>query len=408
MASKLGPRIVTDNLVLALDCADAKSYAGEPTQNYFINTASTGGWWGDGSNQTIGSKGVVAITDENLKYNGYPTVLWTPGSSRNAYLNGSSNIDTSATSTEWTFSVYAKYEDGSDFSSMNVYLYYPSSDGSAAGTITDVGNGWKRISRTRTGSSNYINLAGITGISSNKKIYLSGWQLEKKQYITPVVGVNSSRSATNGWVDLSGNSNDGTLVNGPVTGTSHYRSGDVILPNSARYLEFDGSNDKADCGSVTPDTGDFTIEFIYQLTGNGGRGGLFERKAGSPYNGFSLGQGGSGNWAFTVSGTSNFSAGSYLNLTWTYPALNTWYHDVGVYSGGNSITIYRNGLSVSSTSGTTQGNLSTQGTRTNFLIANRDNSTSLPCKVGLVRVYNKALTAAEILNNYNSTKSRFS
>jgi len=36
MASKLGPRIVTDNLVLTLDCADAKSYAGEPTTNLLL------------------------------------------------------------------------------------------------------------------------------------------------------------------------------------------------------------------------------------------------------------------------------------------------------------------------------------------------------------------------------------
>jgi hypothetical protein len=179
------------------------------------------------------------------------------------------------------------------------------------------------------------------------------------------------------------------------------------MPVANSYLDFDGSNDKVDCGSVTPDTGDFTIEFIYQLTGNGGRGGLFERKAGSPYNGFSFGQGGSGDWSFTVSGTSNYSGGSYLKRSWTYPTLNTWYNDVGVYSGGNSVSIYRNGLLVSSTSGSAQGNLSTQGTRTNFLIANRDNSTSLPCKVGLVRVYNKALTAAEVLSNYNATKNRF-
>jgi len=80
-----------------------------------------------------------------------------------------------------------KYEDGAAITSMSVYLYYSGSDGSAAGTIVDAGNGWYRVSRSRTGSSDYISLAGFTGITAGKKIYLSGAQLEKKAYPTPVV-----------------------------------------------------------------------------------------------------------------------------------------------------------------------------------------------------------------------------
>ena len=406
MASKLGPRIVADNLVLALDCADAKSYAGEPTQNYFINTASTGGWWGDGSNQTIGSKGVVAITDENLKYNGYPTVLWTPGSSRNAYLNGSSDIDTSATSTEWTFSVYAKYEDGSDFSSMNVYLYYPSSDGSAAGTITDVGNGWKRISRTRTGSSNYINLAGITGISSNKKIYLSGWQLEKKQYITPVVGVNSSRSATDGWVDLSGNSNDGTLVNDVATGTSHYRSGDVILPNSARYLDFDGSDDYVNLG--TPEILNFSggtspTVIAWINTSSSAEGQILRTSESTKYLIFGINSGKLR--AQIYDGTNNANDENNNG-----PTINdgNWHHVAAVFNRGGNIIFYKDGVA---TTGVSMASVTGEtGTPSPYAaIGKRPNSTQYyDGKMANVLIYNKALTAAEILQNYNSTKSRFS
>ena len=241
---KGGPKIINDSLVACLDAHDAKSYAGEPTQNYVINTTSTGGWWGDGSSQTgLGSKGAVAITDENLKYNGYDTVLWTPGTSRNCYLNGSADIPTSETSTEWTFSAYVKYEDGSTISSMSVYMYYPSSDGSSAGTVTDVGGGWYRVRRTRTGSSNYISLAGFTDISAMKKIYISGWQLEKKQYTTPVTSPATSRSATDGWKDLTTNDHDGSLLNGTNTGVNYYRDGQVIMPVANSYLDFDGSDD---------------------------------------------------------------------------------------------------------------------------------------------------------------------
>ena len=193
------------------------------------------------------------------------------------------------------------------------------------------------------------------------------------------------------WTDLSGNGNNGTLVNG------------VGYSNGA--LSFDGIDDYGSVTTGIPDTGDFTIGFIYQLTGTGGRGGLFERKPSLPYNGFSFGQGGSSNWAFTVSGTSDFN--NLIQVFFTYPTTNTWYYDVGIYSNGNTVTNYRNGSFINSTTGVSQGNLSTQGTRTNFLIANRDNITSLPCKVAQVSIYNKALTASEVQQNFNATKSRF-
>ena len=196
------------------------------------------------------------------------------------------------------------------------------------------------------------------------------------------------------WADRSGQGNNGTLTN-DYTFNSGF-GGNMV---------FDGTDDKAYCGSVTPNTGDFTIEFLFQLTGAGGRGGIFERRAGSPYNGFGLGQGGANNWAFTVSGTSDFN--NRISAVWTYPTLNVWYHDIAVYSGGNTVTAYRNGVYIDSDTGSSQGDLSTQGTRTDLLIANRDNQNSLPCKVALARVYNRALTASEVLQNYNATKGRF-
>ena len=48
--------------------------------------------------------------------------------------------------------------------------------------------------------------------------------------------------------------------------------------------------------TLAPSTGSFSGFFWYQITGTSGRGGLFERRQGSPYNGWSLGQGGTSNW----------------------------------------------------------------------------------------------------------------
>jgi hypothetical protein len=193
------------------------------------------------------------------------------------------------------------------------------------------------------------------------------------------------------WTDLSGNGNNGTLENG------------VGYSNGA--LSFDGVDDFGSVTTGIPDTGDFTVGFIYQLTGTGGRGGLFERKPSLPFNGFSFGQGGSNDWSFIVSGTSDYN--NFIQVSFTYPTTNTWYYDVGIYSNGNTVTNYRNGSFINSTTGVSQGNLSTQGTRTNFLIANRDSFAPLPCIVSQVSIYNRALTADEVQQNFNATRSRY-
>ncbi len=406
---KGGPKIIDDSLVLCLDAHDAKSYAGEPTQNYVINTTSTGGWGGDGSSQTgLGSKGAVAITDENLKYNGYDTVLWTPGTSRNCYLNGTEEFNYSETSTEWTFSAYVKYEDGSTISSMSVYMYYPSSDGSSAGTVTDVGGGWFRVRRTRTGSSNYISLAGFTGIAAMKKIYISGWQLEKKQYTTPVTSPATSRSATDGWKDRTTNSNDGTLTNMVGTGVSHYRDGQVIMPVANSYLDFDGSDDHVKIDHSTQLNNAKTWEIwinIDSFPASSTYASVFQKSANwNNYGGILLSM---------IYGHLRFSYGGYWSDVsieqLSNMSTNTWYQVVGTgqFLGAGSGVLMKGYLNGAYKNSLTR----TQAfvpTNSNALYLGDGSGGTMNGKIGLFRVYEDILTAAEILSNYNATKGRFS
>jgi hypothetical protein len=60
------------------------------------------------------------------------------------------------------------------------------------------------------------------------------------------------------------------------------------------------------------------------------------------------------------------------------------------------------------TTGSTLGNLDTGGTRDDLRIFRRDsNSSVIGGKVSNFRTYNKALSAAEVLQNFNAQKSRF-
>ncbi len=242
-----GPMIITDGLALHLDAANPKSFRGEPTTNELVSVS----WVGDGSNQGAFTKESVSVTDSNLKYSGYETYLWSPGTSYNCYLTGDS-LSVSRTSTVWTFSCYVKRQDGAPITSLYVYMYYPSSDGSALGTIEDACDGWYRISRTRTGSDNYLGLVGFTGFSAGYKYYLSGAQLEKKPYPTTAFATNSTRGYTietgGGWADLTG-TQDGTLGasnkytmdgGGAITGDG--TSDSVISVLNSRYYDLGYKN----------------------------------------------------------------------------------------------------------------------------------------------------------------------
>jgi hypothetical protein len=196
------------------------------------------------------------------------------------------------------------------------------------------------------------------------------------------------------WNDLSGNSEDFTLYNSPTFST-----------DNNGILSFDGTNDYAEANTakVIPDTGEFSVVFAFALTGTGGRGGVFERKTTSPYNGFSFGQGGPDNWASSIIGP-----GDSLSVSFTYPTTNVFRIDVVTYNGSTSAKAYSNGSLVDSDTSSAVGDLSVDGTRQNLNIARRDaSSAELPCKIGCIQVYNKELSADEVLQNYNALKGRF-
>jgi len=197
----------------------------------------------------------------------------------------------------------------------------------------------------------------------------------------------------------------GTTVNNLISSTTAtLTNGTGFSTSNGGLWTFDGTDDYIQVNTTTtPATGAFTIEFIYQISNIGGRGGMFERNPSSPYNGVTLGQGGPNNWCFSVNNGSQ-------NVTYcaTYPTTNTWYHDVGVYDGVNTVTFYRNGVLLGTTTGSTLGNLDTGGTRDDLRIFRRDsNSGVIGGKVANFRTYNVALTAAQVLQNYNAQKNRF-
>lgn len=187
----------------------------------------------------------------------------------------------------------------------------------------------------------------------------------------------SSRSATQSLVDISKN----YTLN--VSNLSF---------NSDNLITFDGTNDYFDIpsNSVLSGAQDFTIEAVYELKGQSG-GAIFGNY-GPGYSSNTVWF--SGQYGIYING-SVYAAGA--------PLSNGKYHMVCTRSNG-SVTTYLNG-SVSNT-----GTLSSPiNAGANFRVGCDVNGTAEPFNGDLyaLRVYDEALTAADVQKNYRAYKQRF-
>lgn len=102
-----------------------------------------------------------------------------------------------------------------------------------------------------------------------------------------------------------------------------------------------------------------------------------------------------------------FYNGAWRTTTGFAPSLNTWYHVVGTYDG-NTITQYVNGSSNTTLSYAGTSQASGLGMR----IARRwDEATTstnyFPGDISVVRIYSNALSASQVLKNYNASKAMY-
>jgi hypothetical protein len=209
---------------------------------------------------------------------------------------------------------------------------------------------------------------------------------------------NSSSYSGSGTVinDLSGNGLNGTMSN--ITFTSP-------------YFSFNGTSSNisvADNALLEPGSGDWSIEFWvnHSVISGSSRVLIGKTDGGNPGDwGYGLRSSNIGNTFMevgngTTSTTSPFSALS----------INTWYHVVGVWTNvaTNTLVLYVNGVSI----GTRFHSFaSVKNTTSPLFIGSFGNGSAfgqwLNGRMGVVRIYNKSLSAPEVLQNFNADKSKY-
>jgi hypothetical protein len=204
---------------------------------------------------------------------------------------------------------------------------------------------------------------------------------------------NSSYSSNStSWLDLSGNTYNGILYNGSSIGI-----GPTYNSQNLGILSFDGSNDFVNFANGLPATDNLTYEAWVNPSALGG-----DFKVILNHDGWSTGyvhfQFGGSLLQFALNGESD----KYSTFSFS---TNTWYQVAAVYSkSAKTVSFYVNG---SFTNTATYGNPPSI-TNTGFKMGSWDGTGRFfSGKIGLVRIYHRALSASEIQTNFNGSKGRF-
>jgi len=203
-------------------------------------------------------------------------------------------------------------------------------------------------------------------------------------------GVSSSYPGSGTtWTDLSGNGNNGTLVNGVG-----------YVGTNGGSLSFDGVNDYISFVSNPSLTNQITVEVWVQLSSTSplGIGWIMGREGSYRM----LYTSSSFSWVCATTNNGWYSAGTSIGATSVTPYTQT-YQVVGTYDGSNN-RIYVNG-ELKNTGANISGNILTTG---NYNLMRSDAQVEYG-KGNLYshKLYNKALTSPEVSQNFNATRSRF-
>ena len=432
---------VTSGLIMQLDAYDRASYSGSGTTVNDLTGSYTHTLIGasftilngvrcfdcttgnnrvdvNGTGPTLPTTGYTYITWTKLKTStaAFRTLLYTKGSTKITPItipDGTNTLgywDTAFRSSAYDLSssadVWVQFAVVGDNSSQTFYI-----NGSQAGSTIAFGNG----GNTHWGWGNNDIVAQSWGHVANLFLYDRKLSVEEiiqtynylaPRFVTPVTSnlvlhydpYQKPSYAGSGATlyDLTSNSLNGTLSN--ITYTSP-------------YLTYNGSSSTAsvaDSASLEPGSGDWTVEvWVNHAVITGASRCIISKTNG----------GLAADWGYGI--RTNNTGSTYMEVgngttSITSPSstlsTGTWYQIVGVFTNvaANSIELYVNGVSIGSNSHSFS---SIKDTTRPLSIGSFDGGATfgqwVNGKIGIVRIYNKALTSTEVLRNYNVDKWKY-
>lgn len=390
-----GPNISENSLVLALDAANKKSYS----QNEFqystdiVTFSGTGGANSTITRDTISSP--VGNTPLKMVVTGNDPYV------SSMYNTPSDNIAPAANGQTWIVSVYIK---ANVATTGQIFILGAAADGNVFDAVTgqiaaggvSIGTDWTRVSYTFTFTKGIsfiqVRLDGPETGGTGQTVWWDGLQVERvPSGTTTPTPFTSSYYGGSVYRDLVG-SNNGTLVTYP--NYSNDANGSILFNSTGPYIQLNqNSYDITDVYTVSFWVKRISGTGVFLYIGQSSTTGMYFESytntdlytwffgANSPQN--------NGNW-----GANALSTTQWVNVVMT------------MVTSTKTQTRYLNGTISGSPFVFTNAVTAPSAVSSNWLIKN--NSQNWSGYISDLKLYNRALTAQEIQQNFIATRSRFS
>ena len=397
MSIQGNPFIIHDSsLVLSLDAANIKSFRGEPTTNVVPNPLDLFAWCINGANSATLSRDTSSLASPA---GGIPMRMTTTGSDPyTSTYNAAFNLSAASQGQVWTMSVWAK---ANRSLTCELFLFEANSSGVYINLSTvsiNVTTEWQRFTLSRTNSEAtvayvQVRLDGPNTYSAGDIVWWDGLQVEQKAYATTFVSGSRGTSVETGGglYDLTNGNNNGTLTNGPTFNSAN--GGSIVFDGSDDEIFIDNSSSINFIGTQRYTA----LIWVYPNLG------------GTTWHGI-VSKGNAQQYALTINSPNAFlhyetNQGGIGALNSAYDSidLNKW-QQVGIGFDGSTKTIWKNGISIASQIAST---LNSSTNTEQLRIGEGNDGEQFRGNIAQVSIYNKALSASEVLQNYNSAKSRF-
>jgi hypothetical protein len=396
MAVYGGPETSNDGLVLALDASNKKSYS----QNEFQNSTDIFAWCGTSANAATLSRDTISSPVGNT-----PLKMAVTGSDPHTgtYNSGTWNVAPALNGQRWVVSVYVKADVAT---TGQIFIFGANSSGTGF-----VGGAWLAISAVGfnittewTRVSHYIDMAnasiafihtrldGPDSGGTGQNIWWDGLQIERiPSSTTTPTPFTSSYYGGSVYKDLSGKGRNASLVTYP--NYSNDANGSLLFNSIGPYIQLNqNSYDITDAYTVSFWVKRISGTGVFLYIGQSSTSGVYFESytntdlftwffgANSPQN--------NGNW-----GANALSTTQWINVVMT------------MVTSTKTQTRYLNGTISGSPFVFTNAVTAPSGVSSNWLIKN--NSQNWSGYISHLKIYNRALTAAEVQQNFNALRGRY-